>query len=582
MRALRILFCLTLMLGLSGPVLAADEVRVLIDVSGSMKENDPNNLRAPALRLLVNLLPPESRAGVWSFAQYVNPLVRPAAISEDWRRGALHASEQIHSRGLFTDIGAALEAATADWQERDPNSRRSLVLLTDGIVDVSKTPGANASARQRVLDEILPRLRAAGVHVHTVALSGGADQALLRELSLSTDGAFETAASAEELQRIFLRLFEKAVERDTVPLEGNRFQVDGSIDELTLLAFRKAGAPPAELAMPDGTRFGASNAPAQVRWHEEGGYDLVTVEHPAPGEWTLVADVDPDNRVMIVTDLKLEASKLPNNLLLGEEVLLTVTLTEGGEVITRQDFLKMSEVSVTQQPAQGSERSWSLQDNGLGADQAGGDGRYNLELGQTLTPGEQALLVNVEGKTFKRQLRRSVKVFESPLAVETHAQEDGAGHEIVLRQVLDWVDSDSLKVGAQITNDAGAARQLTMDPDTEGNWRLAVPAAEGRTTVQLEVAGRTVDGRPFHLRLAPVEFAPGAPAEPEQPPAESAPPVTKSASINWLLVGGIVTVANLALFGIIAIIYALIRQRRVQVPEFADAEAEGEPAPEQT
>ena len=32
------------------------DVRVLIDVSGSMKKNDPKNLRSPALRLLVGLL----------------------------------------------------------------------------------------------------------------------------------------------------------------------------------------------------------------------------------------------------------------------------------------------------------------------------------------------------------------------------------------------------------------------------------------------------------------------------------------------------------------------------------------------
>jgi len=48
------------------------DVRVLIDISGSMKKNDPNNLRRPALRLLVGLLPEDSRAGVWTFGQYVN------------------------------------------------------------------------------------------------------------------------------------------------------------------------------------------------------------------------------------------------------------------------------------------------------------------------------------------------------------------------------------------------------------------------------------------------------------------------------------------------------------------------------
>ena len=38
-------------------VQAGADVRILIDVSGSMKENDPRNLRVPAMRLMSELLP---------------------------------------------------------------------------------------------------------------------------------------------------------------------------------------------------------------------------------------------------------------------------------------------------------------------------------------------------------------------------------------------------------------------------------------------------------------------------------------------------------------------------------------------
>ena len=43
------------------------EIRILIDTSGSMKDNDPENLRAAALRLMAKLLPKQSTAGVWMF-----------------------------------------------------------------------------------------------------------------------------------------------------------------------------------------------------------------------------------------------------------------------------------------------------------------------------------------------------------------------------------------------------------------------------------------------------------------------------------------------------------------------------------
>jgi len=65
-----ILFLLGLMALLS-PAQATknNDVRVLIDVSGSMKQNDPHKLRAPALRLLVGLLPEGSESGIWTFGQ---------------------------------------------------------------------------------------------------------------------------------------------------------------------------------------------------------------------------------------------------------------------------------------------------------------------------------------------------------------------------------------------------------------------------------------------------------------------------------------------------------------------------------
>ena len=45
------------------------DVRVLIDISGSMKKNDPNNLRIPAVNLLTEIIPDGARAGVWTFGQ---------------------------------------------------------------------------------------------------------------------------------------------------------------------------------------------------------------------------------------------------------------------------------------------------------------------------------------------------------------------------------------------------------------------------------------------------------------------------------------------------------------------------------
>ena len=47
----------------------AADIRLLIDISGSMKKNDSANLRIPSVSLLTELIPDGDKAGVWTFGQ---------------------------------------------------------------------------------------------------------------------------------------------------------------------------------------------------------------------------------------------------------------------------------------------------------------------------------------------------------------------------------------------------------------------------------------------------------------------------------------------------------------------------------
>jgi len=540
-----------------------DEVRVLVDVSGSMKHNDPRSLRAPALRLLVNLLPPDSRAGVWTFGEGTTALVPPAEVTDGWRRQALAASAKIHSRDQRTDIGAGLKAASRDWHGPDPGSRRNLIILSDGMVDVSKVAAANTRAREEILQQLLPALRRARVRVHAIALSSSADRALLQALATGTDGGYAEAESADQLQRLFLRMFERSVQRDALPLQDNRFKVDPSVRELTLLAFRKPEAAPTRLRPPRGQAFAADRVPAGVRWHREAGYDLVTINNPEPGEWTLQADIDPDNRVLIVTDLALAVSPIPNNVFTGETLPLRIALSERGNAITRQDFLSLLSVQVEQRPAGAAPRRWLLADNGMGDDGLGGDGVFSLALSRVLVPGQHELLVDVDGKTFRRQQRHTVTVFTSPLDVEV-VDQPGTGRSLLLRQSVDWVDPASLKVGARLMRLGQGGDQLTLPRLPSGEWRLDLPDSDdSHLRVELEATGRTASGRPFTVRLAPVEFAP----PPVQPVPEAPEPAV---SANWPLVGAVLFTGNVAVFAALALAVYLLRRRRRRSPSFGD------------
>ncbi len=227
------------------------DVRVLIDVSGSMKKNDPANLRLPALRLLVGLLPPDSTADVWTFGTRADPLIRSDVTNDKWKAEARKASTKIHSKDMFTNIGLALEAAIADWGDKPSRLHQcSIILLTDGMIDISKDKSKNAAERKRILTTLLARIEKTGASIHTIALSANADHDFLQQLSTKTDVGYEQTDNAEQLERIFLRLFEKTTKRDTVPLVNNTFLVDDSIMELTLLVFKPKGAKPTKVVEP--------------------------------------------------------------------------------------------------------------------------------------------------------------------------------------------------------------------------------------------------------------------------------------------------------------------------------------------
>ncbi|MBV1885134.1 MAG: VWA domain-containing protein, partial [Gammaproteobacteria bacterium] len=231
------------------------DVRIVVDISGSMRKNDPHNLRIPAAELLIDLLPDNSKAGLWTFGKYVNMLVKHDYVSADWKRNAKIKAKKINSIAMYTNIGEAVEVASVGWLEPDPRYERSIILLTDGKVDISKSPTQNENEQNRILEQIIPRLTSSKVKVHTIALSANSDQLLMKRLAMNTGGSFSVANSANDLMKIFLKAFDAAVPSEQVPLEGNKFSIDASVKEFTALIFRASKAKPTQLTSPDGVSF---------------------------------------------------------------------------------------------------------------------------------------------------------------------------------------------------------------------------------------------------------------------------------------------------------------------------------------
>jgi uncharacterized protein (TIGR03503 family) len=489
-------------------VFAADEpvsdVRILIDVSGSMKKNDPKNLRSPALEMIVGLLPEHSKAGVWTFAKYVNMLVPHKEVSKSWRADAEKQMNKIHSRGLFTNIEQALNKATANQSKANPQLRRSVILLSDGLVDTSKDPKTSIDSRKRILTDVVPRLKKANITVHTIALSGESDQALLREIALETDGWYEQVDDAEQLQRVFLHLFEKAAKRDNVPLTDNHFKIDDSISEMTVLVFRKADSKPTELLKPDQTKIGVMNEDSNVRWqHGESGYDLITITEPQVGAWTIDAELDPDNRVMVLTDLKLKTTDLPNNILIGEVFDFDVSLTNQDKVITKQNFLTLVNAKLTHE-----NEIMDVVEEDLNGSQR--KGNYRTQIGETFQPGRNDVVAVVTSGTFERQRRQSINVVETPFEITTEQLLDEATrtHRLTLKPDASLIEVNKTSIAAMLTAEDGSEWSYDVMKGSDNDWQLTLAELEPRQkySLSLQIKSETLKGRALFLQPNLIEL----------------------------------------------------------------------------
>lgn len=481
------------------------DVRVIVDISGSMKKTDPTNLRKPAVDLIVRLLPDKSKAGIWTFGQSVNMLMPHRLVDEQWRKEGAQKAKEINSVGMFTNIGAALETASEDYLNPSKDYRTNIILLTDGVVDISKEASDNLAERKRVLTELLPRLKSAGYTIHTIALSDASDQELMKKLSLATDGVFEVAESADELMSTFLRIFDQAVPAERVPLDDNGFLVDSSIQEFTALIFRKAAVPATVIIAPDGKEYGATDPQNNVNWYKTDKYDLITVQQPQAGQWKVKTEMAPNSRVTIVSNLQLVVTPPKNNIKRNQSLELVYSFQENNKTITTREFLSL--LSAEALTAKIGEQQ-SLQHN-ITSTSIPGDGVFRASLNAFAQGGSYDVHVTVDGKTFKREFIHHLTVSDSLFKLEKNITEENGKktYQYKLNADVEAVDVANTKVTAIIKNSKDANLDKELNTIAKDHWEFSFsPVQIAKYTISMQAVGKEIDGAPLAETIVAEEF----------------------------------------------------------------------------
>lgn len=183
-------------------------VMLVMDASLSMEQTDvaPNRLVAAenAARVFLDKLPSDFRVGVVTFAGEATVRVGPTADRTEVV-GAFDSLTTAKGTVIGDGLNAALDVLEAD-RRRNGEGSAAILLLSDGLDTGSLVPPERAAERARSME----------IPVFTVAIGepgatdvdggSGANYELLREMAARTDAATFTAATADELTRVYERL----------------------------------------------------------------------------------------------------------------------------------------------------------------------------------------------------------------------------------------------------------------------------------------------------------------------------------------------------------------------------------------
>ncbi len=391
-----------------------------------------------------------------------------------------------------------------------------------------------------------------------------ANRARNRRVTLVLELADPADAAQGTLKRTYLQALEQTDPPVTAPLQQNRFVIDEDIKEFTVLAFR----PPQQtitILDPDGANLIQDYPDDQVRHRIEQGYELITVDTPRTGEWVIDGPLDPDNRVMVITDLGLNVDSVPGIVRHTDPVPITVWVTEQNQRSQRVELLSLIEATVTLTPLRRQAADPSQQVTVLELDEQTMSFQGQVDI-RTLPIGSYQLRVDLDGGTFQRQMNRRLRIASVPLSFTyTTAAPTTAGRPATLTATLrvdpERIDSHSVSGWLRITDPRQHTQVIELSDrvGTVQEWEIPLTVA-GDYRLNAEINARDPQGTSLTIQpdteTLTVAFT-------DPPMGDGSNDFTLD--LSWQEILLIVAVVNISFMLLLGLIWLLFRPKKSKV-----------------
>lgn len=302
-----------------------------------------------------------------------------------------------------------------------------------------------------------------------------------------------------------------------IPLLDNRFRIDYGVKEITFIIKRKPGTPSVILVRPDGSKLYVGKVtPPEVGWLALKDQDLITVRNPMPGPWQAIGEVDPDNRVRLLSDIRLESEPLPTSLYQGERVKLQSRLLIDGAAPGAGYYLsdlgmtvKLQQFNDTAQSGEpiAEETLGHYLDDGKGLDEVPGDGVLTAEAVLDVPAGKYRALYSTGNQVFSRAQSQQVLLFPWPLSYTLDAPSGDVGARLSLLIDADELDPASVVIQGKAIDSAGVSMAFNaVATEPRLGVDLSALKAAGQYKVEATLFGTTRLGREVQLQLPVKSF----------------------------------------------------------------------------
>jgi len=429
------------------------DVALVLDTSGSMKKNDPNQLRIQAAKLFVNLLSRKDRVSLVGFsnrAYAITPLLPLNSRKNETK--LLKAIDRMSTNGRYSNLHDALEGGYDLLKSQKSEDRtRHIILMSDGKMDLGNKE-RNLKLLEKTLEKLTPKLSKEDIKVHTIAFTRDSYIPLLKLAAEDTGGQFILLKDANGIHQVFENIFERTKSPETLPVEDGSFVVDKNVKEVTIVASKFKHDTLITIQSPDGEEITLDNYKKNVNWYQARKFDLVTIKNPLPGYWRIKYS-EGGNKAYIVSDITLESSSTKSHAEPGAPLHIQAQLKRKNRRIRNKSLLSTTKFRVKVTSPTGAEIENELNDDGSEIGSERQDGIYGISYAFE-KQGPYKIEVTAKGETFDRKKTLFIDVKSTTLITPFQLQQDVIGTP----DILDSVEQNA----ATVENTSQAANNQTI------------------------------------------------------------------------------------------------------------------------